>query len=79
MFDPNTFKRSVKEWIRNNPDGSLNEFVDFCEEQIPPTLYAANQWLIEQTKCWYKHILESRKALTETDDDMEAEDECISA
>ena len=64
IFDPNSFKKNVKEWIRQNPDGTLNELVDYCEEQVPPALFAANQWLIEQTKSWYRHILDSRKAMT---------------
>ena len=61
MFDFNLFKRSIKEWIRVHPEGSLTDLQDFCEESIPPQQYAANQWLIEQTISWYKHILNHRK------------------
>ena len=61
MFELNHFKRSVKEWIRVNPEGSLADLQDFCEETIPPQLFAANQWLVEQTMSWYKHILDHRK------------------
>jgi hypothetical protein len=62
MFDPNQFKRAVKEWIRAHPVGTEAELVDFCEEQVPPQLYAANQWLIEHTVSWYRHILAQRLA-----------------
>jgi hypothetical protein len=71
MFDFNVFKRSTKEWIRSHPEGTLSDLTDFCEETIPPHHYAANQWLIEETLSWYKHILsrreEDRLALEEVD------------
>jgi hypothetical protein len=57
MFDFNQFKRTVKQWVRENPKGTVNDLVDFCEDQIPPAQYAANRWLIEETVSWYKHIL----------------------
>jgi len=62
MFDANSFKRSVKEWIRANPDGSVNDIMDYCEEQIPPAQFASYQWLVNQTLEWYKHILTQREA-----------------
>lgn len=62
MFDQNAFKKSIKQWIRNHPEGSLNDIIDFCEDQIPAAQYAANKWLIEQTVDWYKHILAHRKS-----------------
>lgn len=60
MFDCNRFKRSVKEWMREHPDGSVSDLVDFCEEQIPSHQYSAHQWLVEQTVSWYRHILAQR-------------------
>ncbi len=69
MFDVNQFKRGVKEWIRVNPHGSELDLRDFCDEIIPPPLYQANQWLIEQTLSWYRHILERRE--NDTSDDYE--------
>ena len=65
LFDPNQFKRSVKGWIRENPSGSENELIDFCEEQIPPAQYAAYKWLVDHTVSWYRHILASRKFAAE--------------
>lgn len=67
MFDPNKFKKSVKEWVRSHSEGTISEFVDFCEEQIPPSHFAANRWLIDQSVSWYRHILTQRKASRELD------------
>lgn len=60
MFDVNRFKKSVKEWIRINADGTEMDLRDYCDEIVPVHHYQANQWLIEQTVSWYKHILERR-------------------
>lgn len=62
MFDVNKFKRSVKEWVRDNPSGSVDELIDYCEELIPPNQYAHHAWLVDQTKGWYQHILDTRKS-----------------
>lgn len=70
MFDVNQFKRSVKEWIRVNPLGSELDLRDYCDELIPPVLYQANQWLIEQTLSWYHHILERRDQECLNEDEM---------
>ena len=67
MFDANTFKKSVKEWIRAHPGGSLLDLQDFCEEQIPPAQYAANKWLVDHTLSWYRHILSHREGTDEYD------------
>lgn len=77
MFDCNKFKRSVKDWIRDNPTGTLNDLVDFCEAQIPPAQYAAHQWLIEHTVSWYKHILAHREVNAAADYD-EGDEESMS-
>ena len=61
MFDSNQFKRSVKDWMRSNPEGSLAELTDYCEELIPPQQYAAHKWLVEHTVSWYRHILTHRE------------------
>lgn len=71
MFDPNQFKRAVKDWIRSHPEGSEAELVDFCEEQIPAAQYSANQWLVDHTLSWYKHILSQRQAAAGAYDDAE--------
>lgn len=71
MFDPNAFKRSVKEWIRANPDGCEADLMDFCEELIPPQAFAANQWLVDHTVSWYKHILSQRDSRFDKYDDGE--------
>ncbi len=60
MFDFNEFKRSVKEWIKVNPGGSVQDLRDFCEDKIPSNHFSANQWLVEQTVSWYRHILAHR-------------------
>lgn len=60
MFDPNSFKRSVKAWIRDHPQGTEADLVDFCEELIPPQAFAANEWLVEHTVSWYRHIVAQR-------------------
>jgi hypothetical protein len=61
MFDANHFKRSVKDWIRSNPEATLNDLQDFCDEQIPVNQYSSYQWLLDQTLDWYKHILAHRE------------------
>lgn len=61
MFDVNHFKRTVKDWIRTNPQGSMVDLRDYCDEIVPVQLYAANQWLIDQTLSWYHHVLERRE------------------
>lgn len=63
MFDANSFKRSVKDWIQKHPDGTVEDLRDFCEEQIPTAQYAACEWLIEQTTSWYAHVLRQRESL----------------
>lgn len=72
MFDANRFKRAVKDWIREHPEGSEADLVDFCEEQIPPAQFAAHQWLVEHTLSWYKHILTQRQHANAYDDAEEA-------
>ena len=71
MFDANQFKRSVKEWIRANPEGTEADLVDFCEEQIPTALYSANHWLVEHTLSWFRHIMVQRQHARELSDDSE--------
>ena len=71
MFDFNSFKRSVKEWINSNPQGTVADLRDFCEEQIPPAQYMANMWVVDQTVSWYRHILEHREFRTNDDEDIE--------
>ena len=61
MFDTNKFKRSVKDWTRENPNGTLEELVDYCEEMIPAAQFNTYSWLVEQTAGWYKHILSTRR------------------
>lgn len=75
MFDANSFKRQVKEWIRSYPEGELADFQDFCEEQVPPAQYASHKWLIDQTVDWYKHILAHRELSKNFQD--EADDQSI--
>lgn len=65
MFDLNGFKKDVKSWIRQNPDGSLVDLRDYCEDQIPPSQFTAYSWLVEQTVGWYKHILDHREITAE--------------
>ena len=62
MFDINEFKKSVKIWIKNNPEASVSDITDFCEEIIPSQYYTSYSWLIDQTVDWYKHILSNRKS-----------------
>ncbi len=71
MFDANQFKRSVKDWMRQHPQGSEAELIDFCEEQIPPAQFTAHQWLVEHTVSWYRHVLLQRRherSLSEDDE-----------
>jgi len=69
MFDTNQFKRDVKEWFRLNPNGSVEDLADFCEEKIPPQNFSTHQWLIEQTIGWYSYVLEQRKQRIQIQDE----------
>ena len=60
MLDMNDFKRQVKDWMRDNPKGSIDALTDFCEEVIPPSDFTRMQWLVEQTVGWYEHVLSLR-------------------
>lgn len=62
MFDSNRFKREIKEWVKVNPDGTLLEFADFCEDLIPAQQYAANKWLLDQSLDWFRHIIATRES-----------------
>ncbi len=72
MFDRNTFKKNVKQWVRENPGATVQQLVDFCEEQIPPSDFSANAWMIDQTIHWYKNFLSSQEFNHE---DYEMDDE----
>ena len=65
MLDYNQFKKTVKEWIKENPEGTTVDLRDFCEDQIPPAQFAANEWLIDQTVAWYRHILNHRELVVD--------------
>lgn len=67
MFDINHFKRQVKNWIQNHPNRCEQDLIDFCEELIPPNQFAANQWIVEQTLSWYRHILTCRERESEAE------------
>lgn len=73
MFDANKFKRAVKDWVRDNPNASLEDLSDYCEELIPPSQFGNYAWLLEQTTGWYQHVLETRKS-ARLFDEMESED-----
>ncbi len=74
MFDTNNFKRSVKEWVKLNPKGTLEELTDYCEDLIPAPQFQANSWLVDQTLGWYEHILSSRRHDMGGDHEFEAHD-----
>ncbi len=61
MIDFNEFKKSVKEWIRANPEGTINDLRDYCEELIPPAHFSSHSWVVDQTVSWYRHILNHRE------------------
>jgi hypothetical protein len=62
MFDTNKFKRTVKKWVRDNPNGTMEDLVDFCEDLIPPAQLSVYGWLVEQTAGWYEHVLHTRRS-----------------
>ena len=71
MVDLNAFKKQVKVWIKANPEGTIHDLRDYCEEMIPSHQFAAYEWLIDQTVGWYKHILDHREV---TDDQLQIVD-----
>jgi hypothetical protein len=60
MFDTNHFKRAVKDWMKQHPEGSEAELTDFCEELIPVHQFAAHRWLVDHTVSWYRHVVAHR-------------------
>ncbi|MDB2447017.1 hypothetical protein N9W79_00160 [bacterium] len=61
MFDINSFKKSVRAWMNNNPEGTVNDLLDYCEDMIPPGVYASHKWLVDQTVAWYRHVQAHRE------------------
>jgi hypothetical protein len=59
-MDVNTFKKDVKEWMQAHPFGSIDDFTDFCESLIPPSMLTSYGWLVDQSVSWYTHVLSSR-------------------
>jgi hypothetical protein len=74
MLDTNDFKRSVKEWVRDNPKASLADLADFCEDLIPAKQFQSHSWLVEQTVGWYQNVINSRRHLNEQDDNLDDEE-----
>ena len=68
MFDVNEFKKRVKQWIAEHPQGEAADLVDYCEELIPPQQFSANKWLVEQTVSWYRHVLVQREISRSVED-----------
>ncbi len=69
-FDINEFKKKVKDWMRNHPDGAEAELLDFCEDLVPTQQFASNRWVFDHTIAWYRSILQSRtEDHTALDDD----------
>ena len=69
MLDTNAFKKSVKVWIKENPTGTDQDLLDFCEEKIPSNQYQSSHWLIDQTVSWYRHMLSQREMKDEAGSD----------
>lgn len=61
MFDINNFKKSVKVWMKDNPEGTEGELMDFCEDLIPVGVYSSHKWLVDQTIAWYRHVQAHRE------------------
>ena len=70
-FDVNIFKKKVKTWMQQRPQATLEEFIDFCEEQIPTSQFAAYQWLLDQSVTWYGYIISQRDVMKTFDYDEE--------
>lgn len=62
MFDINHFKKQVREWMGNNPEGDEGDFLDFCESMIPVGAYSSHKWLVDQTLAWYRHMQAQRES-----------------
>ena len=61
MLDINSFKKSVRDWMDKNQDGTENELLDYCEELIPTGVYNSHKWLVDQTLAWYRHVQAHRQ------------------
>ena len=61
MFNINEFKRMTKEWLKKNPNSTVEELIDFCESIIPQKDLISHYWIIDETKNWYKYLLYKSK------------------
>ena len=61
-MDINKFKKAVRLWINEHADGSEADLLDYCEDLIPPSVYASHKWLVDQTLAWYKHVQAHKEA-----------------
>ena len=57
MLNVNEFKKRIKKWMDDNPFAQETDLVKYCKKIIPENELKANQWLLDQTVSWYKHIL----------------------
>jgi hypothetical protein len=62
-------KKKVREWMKENPQGSEKDLQDYCESLIPPQLYQTHKWLVEHTLGWYRYILENRRLMNSDHDE----------
>lgn len=69
MFNINEFKKQVKEWVESHSNADVADLRDYCEELIPPKNFAANQWLVEQTVCWYQYTLAQKEIHSQFEED----------
>ncbi|MFK7873519.1 MAG: hypothetical protein AB8C84_10225 [Oligoflexales bacterium] len=74
MFHVNEFKRNMKSWAREHPEGNEEQFMDYCDSQVDPEYYATHGWLLEQARSWFRYVESCRK----TYDDPHHDDENMS-
>ena len=48
MFNMNEFKQKTKEWLKENPDSSKQDFLAFCHDLLPADQSLKYSWLIDQ-------------------------------
>ena len=71
MLNVNNFKKEIRAWVRSNEDGTLEDFVDFCEDLIPPHQYSSYSWLLEQSSQWFQHVIKHRELSNHADHELD--------
>jgi hypothetical protein len=63
MFNMNEFKQKTKEWLKENPDSSKQDFLAFCHNLLPADQNSKYSWLIDQVGSWFDNVTFNREKI----------------